>query len=53
MAYQESFPTIWDTPSKPSTKPRASTPKSATTPPVGEALKEAIWSIWDTPKGAA
>ncbi|KKN94157.1 hypothetical protein LCGC14_0191920 [marine sediment metagenome] len=45
MKYQDHFPTIWDTPSKTSTKPATQTPaKKALTP-----VKEAFLSIWDAP----
>jgi hypothetical protein len=46
MNHQEHFPTIWDTPRKPSAK-------TASQPPAKKALspvKEVFLSIWDTPK---
>lgn len=46
MKYQDNFPTIWDTPSKTSTKKANQAPSKILLSPV----KEAFLSIWDTPK---
>lgn len=46
MKYQDSFPTIWDTPLKTTAKPAKQAPAKKVLSPV----KEAFLSIWDTPK---
>ncbi|KUJ87681.1 MAG: hypothetical protein XD36_1953 [Halomonas sp. 54_146] len=51
MKYQDNFPTIWDTPSK--TSPKTAKPKTINQAPAEKRLlpiKEAFFSIWDTPK---
>jgi hypothetical protein len=47
MKYQEQFPTIWDTPTKPA---NTQATKKTAAKPQPSALKEVFLTIWDSSK---